>query len=474
MISTRKAASLPRNFLPTDQRSTHSSWPVRFAAALCAVAVAVGGVHLIVPDKPPAAQTFANASVDAFADSPVATTTATSSAEQRRTGLPTDPVAGLTSITPAGPVQLVLPGGLGPAEHTTGGQVVYPDRGVGFDLLAENTGNGYRTVSRIAGPDGARAVTTFVRTPADTVMLAHTNGYLTINRATPTAETVGMFSPAESRDATGKLIPSSYVVRQVAPQLYQLTEVVDPGPQTVWPVYADPPLVTGPGGPLPQGLFESISGAVSAAASATVSAATAVGTFVQENPLESAMIVGGVALALTGVGGPASAAMIAAATVNIASAGVDVAATVMPDNKALGIASATLGVASMFTPQGAAKKVVEEGVELGVEQLAIHSDDILDVATAIPTAPAQLADDIAGSTPGIVPGGEGAWPLPPAAGDMRLSTNIDSRVPFRADTVTDVHAAAEIDRVTGLPKDGNNRGGHLRQARYRTRAGLRI
>ena len=26
-------------------------------------------------------------------------------------------------------------------------------------------------------------VTTFVRTPADTVMLAHTNGYLTINGA---------------------------------------------------------------------------------------------------------------------------------------------------------------------------------------------------------------------------------------------------------------------------------------------------
>ncbi|MCX2716047.1 hypothetical protein [Mycolicibacterium sp. J2] len=28
-------------------------------------------------------------------------------------------------------------------------------------------------------------ITTFVRTPAQTVMLTHTDGYLTINRATP-------------------------------------------------------------------------------------------------------------------------------------------------------------------------------------------------------------------------------------------------------------------------------------------------
>ncbi len=129
------------------------------------------------------------------------------SPQQRRAGLPADPGAGLTSPTAAGPVQVVLPGGLGPAQHSAGGQVVYPNAGAGFDMLAENTGTGTRTVARINGPAGPRMVTTFVRTPADTVMLAHTNGYLTINRATPTAETIGMFSPAETRDAAGALVP---------------------------------------------------------------------------------------------------------------------------------------------------------------------------------------------------------------------------------------------------------------------------
>jgi hypothetical protein len=203
------------------------------------------------------AQEFAEAALAAFSPSmTVPAPAAELTAAQRSSGLPADPVTGLTSVTPAGPVQIVLPAGLGAAQHTTGGQVVYPDSGAGFDFLAENTGTGTRTVARIAGPDGVRMVTTFVRTPADTVMLAHTNGYLTINRATPTAETVGMFAPAETRDAAGKLVPSSYVVKKVAPQLYLLAEVFDPRPDTAWPAYVDPPLHIG--GPVPAGLFDSI------------------------------------------------------------------------------------------------------------------------------------------------------------------------------------------------------------------------
>lgn len=410
-----------------------------------------------------------------------------STAAQRSAGLPADPVAGLTSQTPAGPVQVVLPGGLGAAQHTSGGQVVYPDTGAGFDMLAENTGTGTRTVARIPSPAGVRMVTTFIRTPADTVMLAHTNGYLTVNRATPTAETVGMFSPAETRDAAGQLVPSSYVVKQVRPGLYQLSEVIDPRPETVWPVYVDPPLhVGGSGAPLPAGVFDSITStitgaatavgdAVATAASATVSGATAVGTFVKNNPLESAMLVGGVALAVTGVGGPAGAAAIAAATVNLASAGVDIAAAAMPDNQALGTASTVLGVASMVTPQGAVKKVVEEGAE----QVLKHTDDIVtgvedvvDVAKTAPTPPTQLADEVAatGKTPlpgaetpkapnappsvasdipegSIVPGGEHAWALPPAPGDRRLSADITSRVTPRKGTVKDIEVEKNLDGV---------------------------
>ncbi|WP_234816660.1 hypothetical protein [Mycolicibacterium wolinskyi] len=397
-------------------------WPARWLAALCAVAVTVGGLHLAAPSSGigqaartvSAAQGFADAAVAAFTDSAVGSDP-TLTVEQRRAGLPDEPVAGLTAPTAAGPVQVVLPGGLGNAQHTAGGQVVYPNAGAGFDMLAENTATGTRTVARISDPGGPRMVTTFVRTPADTVMLAHTNGYLTINKATPTAETIGMFSPAETRDATGRLVPSSYVVKQLAPQLYVLAEVIDPQPHTTWPVYVDPPLhLTGTGG-VPVGLFDSftstvssmadtVTSAASTAMSATVSGAKAVGGFVKENPLESALLVGGVALAVTGVGGPAGAAMIASATVNISSAAVDIAAAAMPDNQALGIASTVLGAASMVTPQGAAKKVVTESAELAVEQLGKHADDVIDVAKATPTPPAQLADDVADAAKPPVPG----------------------------------------------------------------------
>jgi hypothetical protein len=327
---------------------------------------------------------------------------------------------------------VVLPGGLGTAIHTAGGQVVYPNTGAGFDLLAENTATGTRTVARIPALDGVRMVTTFVRTPADTVMLAHTNGYLSINRATATAETIGMFSPAETRDATGKLVPSSYIVKQLAPQLYALAEIIDPHPDTTWPVYIDPPLHLGrPGGaPLPQGLFDSLTNTVASvtdtvtsaaatAASATVSGAKTVGTFVKDNPLESALLVGSVAVALTGVGGPASLAMISAATVNLSSAAVDVAAAALPDNQALGIASTVLGVASMATPQGAAKKAITDTAELATEQLTRHADDIIDATKTTPTPPTQLANEVAAAgapkpplTPGATPKAPNA---PPAA-----------------------------------------------------------
>ncbi|MDV3126049.1 HNH endonuclease [Mycobacterium sp. 21AC1] len=397
---------------------------------------------------------------------------------------------------------MVLPGGLGDAQHTSGGQVVYPDVGAGFDMLAENTATGTRTIARIKGPGGVRMVTTFVRTPVDTVMLAHTNGYLTVNKATPAAETVGMFSPAETRDTAGKLVPSSYVVKQLAPQLYALAEVIDPQPGTAWPVYVDPPLhLTGAGG-APLGLFDSVTNTVSSVAntvtaaastalSATASGAKAVGGFVKENPLESAMLVGGVALALTGVGGPASAAMIASATVNLASASVDVAAAALPDNQALGMASTVLGAASMVTPQGAARKAVTEGTELAAEQLAQHADEIVDVAKAAPTPPAQLADDIpatAATKPPVTPGVSPKTPnAPPTAKAPDAPTGSGPALPVpdvkpkpTGKTISPpVKDKVTADRVSKSP-DGNLRceNPHCAQRVYRqegrTRTGDKI
>lgn len=474
--------------LPGDRKTPNRWW--QLIALIAAVALGVAGGQILQPGPtPPAhpvavsAQDVAVAAVQAFADSAVGTDP-TLTPTQRAAGLPTHPVSGLTSHTPAGPVQVVLPGGLGAAQRTTGGQVVYPNAGAGFDFLAENTATGTRTVARIPGPDGVRMVTTFVRTPADTVMLAHTNGYLSINRATPAAETIGMFSPAETRDATGRLVPSSYVVKQLAPQLYVLAEVIDPRPDTTWPVYVDPPLhLAGPGGaPLPQGVFDSftntvgfladtVTSAASTAMSVTVSGAKTVGTFVKENPLESALLVGGVAMALTGVGGPASVAMISAATVNLASASVDIAAAALPENQALGIASTVLGVASMATPQGAAKKVVEEGAELATEQLLKHTDDIIDVAKTTPTPPTQLANDIttAATTPKppVVPGISPKTPNAPPANAPSASTADTPGGPcgcLASDAkggVYEVHATDVIK--TGRSNDLTRRAGELRR-----------
>lgn len=482
-------------FLPGDRPRLDVGRRLQVLLAMVVVvAVTTLGVRWWDHHHPPAgsaipaasgAQGFADAAARAFDGSAMPIPALT--AEQRSAGLPADPVAGLTSNTTAGPVQVVLPGGLGAAQPTSGGQVVYPDTGAGFDMLAENTGTGTRTVARINTPGGVRMVTTFVRTPADTVMLAHTNGFLTINRATPTAETVGMFAPAETRDAAGRLVPSSYVVKQVRPGLYQLSEVIDPRPDTVWPVFVDPPLHVG-GAPLPAGLFDSItstvssaasavSDAVSTAASATVSGAKAVGTFVKNNPMETAIIVAGVAVAVTGVGGPAGAAAIAAAVANVSAAGLQIASEAMPDNQTLGVMSTVANTATMFTPTGAAKKIAEEGAEMVAEQALKHTDDIIDAAKAIPN-PAQVREEItaAGAVskpplPGVktpkapnappsadvVPGGELAHPLPPAASDRRLTTDITSRAPLRKDTKADIHAAARRDPDTGLPVDPNTR-----------------
>lgn len=490
------------DFLPGDRPwwAVRRWWPVAVALVVT-VALTVAGQHWFTDSGrsetgrasvASPAQRFADAAVAAFTGSTtIAIPASALTPAQRSSGLPADPVTGLTSNTPAGPVQVVLPGGLGAAQHTTGGQVVYPDTGAGFDFLAENTGTGTRTVARIAGPDGVRMVTTFVRTPADTVMLAHTNGYLTINRADPTAETVGMFAPAETRDATGKLVPSSYVTRQLRPGLYQLSEVIDPRPDTVWPVYVDPPLHVG--GPAPAGLFDSItstissaasavSSAVSTAASATVSGAQAVGTFVKNNPMETAIIVAGAAVAVTGVGGPAGAAAIAAAVANVSAAGLQIASEAMPDNKALGVASTLADAATMFTPTGAAKKIAEETAEVVAEQALKHTDDIIDAAKVVPN-PAQVRDEItaagaAGKPP--VPGVETPKVpnAPPAVKTPEPPTTpLTQRVPcagqsFSPDTLVlladgtkrPIAALQDGDRVWSTDPDTGQTGGQLVQA----------
>lgn len=178
------------------------------------------------------------------------------SAEARSANIPTDPVAGWDLPTSDGrTAQLVLPAGLGNAEPTPAGQMVYPDRGAGFVVIAENQGAGGRTITRISQPTTSvttppAATTTrgqpvpmvpmFLRTPADTVVLAHFNGIITINQATPAATTIAAIAAPQARDAHGRLVPSPFLTQQIRPGVYLLAQVIDPDAATVWPVYADP------------------------------------------------------------------------------------------------------------------------------------------------------------------------------------------------------------------------------------------
>ncbi|WP_263987894.1 polymorphic toxin-type HINT domain-containing protein, partial [Mycolicibacterium fluoranthenivorans] len=115
---------------------------------------------------------------------------------------------------------------------------------------------------------------------------------------------------------------------------------------------------------------------------------------VKNNPMETAIIVAGAAVAVTGVGGPAGAAAIAAAVANVSAAGLQIASEAMPDNQALGVASTLADVATMFTPTGAAKKIAEETAEVVAEQALKHTDDIIDATKVVPN-PAQVREEIA-------------------------------------------------------------------------------
>jgi len=148
---------------------------------------------------------------------------------------------------------------------------------------------------------------------------------------------------------------------------------------------------------------------------ATVSGAKAVGGFVKDNPLESALLVGGVALALTGVGGPAGAAAIAAATVNISSAAVDIAAAVMPDNQALGIASTCARRRVHGHPARRGQKGGRRGRRTRRRTTGQARRYVIDVAKAAPTPPAQLADEIAAAGTAKPPVKPGVSPKVPNA-----------------------------------------------------------
>lgn len=437
--------SLPQD--PTAAPRKRLPAAVKALAVLAAVAIALSVVQPTTATQPmvSAAEQFGQAATAVF-DESAAGLDASLTSTQRAAGLPVNPAAGLISESPAGPVEMMLPAQLGTGQLTSAGQMVYPDAGAGFDLLAENTRQGYRTVARINSPDGVRAVTTYVRTPADTVMLMHSSGHLTLNEATENADTVGVMSPAEARDAAGRIVYSAYVAKQVAPQLYQVSEVIAPAPSTAWPVYVDPPLAVGDGlaqwswsdtgdaiggavdavGNSFKKAGEFIGNAMSAQAEGNALQAQAVSQTVQEHPTESAMLIGGTALMATGVGSAPGASLLteAALAVNNASIAAQAIAAADPNNTGLQNVSAAMSIAAALTPQGLGKQTlakttenaVEQGLKTGADNIASETATITRVTPQTATNPNQLAHEISqAGKPPAVPKAPNAPPAAPVS-----------------------------------------------------------
>ncbi|MFA4080500.1 hypothetical protein ONA92_02140 [Mycobacteroides salmoniphilum] len=448
-----------------------------------------------------AVEQFGQAATAAFTESAAGLDTSLTSKE-RSAGLPVNPAAGLVSQSPAGAVDMVLPAGLGAGQVTAAGQMVYPDAGAGFDLLAENTRDGYRTVARINETSGARSVTTLVSTPADTVMLMHSSGHLTLNRATEQAETLGVMSPAEARDASGNIVYSAYVAKQVAPQLYQVSEVISPTESTTWPVYVDPPLAVG--GDYSQFGWSDVDHTLDAIGNGFMKAGEAVGKAfepladgqqmqaqamgdqVRQHPLESAMLVGSTALMATGVGSAAGAGVLArvSLTLNVASVGTEAVAATDPNNKGLQNFSAGMQIVAAITPQGLGKKAIEnvaenalqQGVKKGGDELASEAATLTRVTPETATDATKLSQDVAaaGKIPQVpkapnAPPGKYAPETHPACTHMDCGhvtenptavynkTEMPGHYDHKVETAPDVMTKETVEQ-TNINRRGNLRG----------------
>ena len=422
-------------------------------AMVAAIAVAVFGLYPTYtqqqPSTPTAAESFASAAAAAFAGTTLASNPDLTAA-QRAAGIPTDPVAGWDiPTTDARHVQLVLPGGLGAGEVTPGGQVVYPDRGAGFEVLAENTGpTTGRTITRIptapeplaSGAQRLPVVTMFVRTPADTVMFARTDGVLTVNDATTGANApIAAIAPAAARDARGAFVPSGFVTTKIKPGLYLLAQVIAPGPDTAFPVYADP------------GFLDGLNDLGNTIVDATVSAATTSVNFVKANPIESIEIAAGGLMMATGVGTGFGVGLIADGTTSLIQKAGE--ATGNPALQALGTG---MEIAGYISPTQVVKKGVADVAEIVVEglgkkeadaaaQALSHTDDIVAVKPVTPSAAPKLPEPTA-TKPADLPTTPGAETpklpnAPPGSGAVQPQRGTAFPPPVK----TEIHLDARDD-----------------------------
>ncbi len=190
------------------------------------------------------------------------------------------------------------------------------------------------------------------------------------------------------------------MTQQIRPGLYLLAQVIHPDAATVWPVYVDPCISA-----CDAFTHASTSGANGAALQA---AGSALVTGIKNNPVESAEIIGGGALVVTGVGSGLGAGLVlSGGTTGL----VQKAAAADPTNQLLGATGDFLEVTNYISPARSIQKGLTAAVERGGAQK--FGDDLAEgalrdatvVKPVTPTPSPQLANDIAGAvtppTPGV-------------------------------------------------------------------------
>ncbi|MEV8591552.1 DUF4258 domain-containing protein [Streptomyces sp. NPDC052012] len=129
-------------------------------------------------------------------------------------------------------LRLSLPGsGDSAATVSANGTVVYPGAG-DFDLAVQPNRDGVRTLVTLKDADAPTEYRFPLGLPADAALDRLEDGTILVSRG---EEYLGTFDAPWAKDASGEAVPTDYRIEDGA-----LVQTVRPGPNTAYPVVADP------------------------------------------------------------------------------------------------------------------------------------------------------------------------------------------------------------------------------------------
>ncbi|MBV7697076.1 DUF4258 domain-containing protein [Streptomyces sp. TRM70350] len=130
-------------------------------------------------------------------------------------------------------VRLGLPGTAhAPASASASGTVVYADAADGYDLAVQPNRDGVRTLITLRDADAPTEYRFPLGLPADAVTEQLEDGSVLVSRGD---EYLGTFDAPWAKDANGEAVPTDYRIEGGA-----LVQTVRTGPNTAFPVVADP------------------------------------------------------------------------------------------------------------------------------------------------------------------------------------------------------------------------------------------